>query len=416
MVIFHVTIENMKNIISIIKRNIHLTAFLAIFFLFAGCDSGRFEAEEVEILPEDSYTTTDKAYLVLNVRSTDGLKSLSDFEKIKSLRLILINEEGEIEENKLTEFDQMQTEEEFSISTYAGNKKIFLIANEKAVSEFYSEIEDFEIPEEYEFTDFLNSLSEQDEAEKILNSLVIKSDYEDSDKGIPQSSSYDVSISSGETKELTLYVVRTAIKVSFTFINHRSEEVQLNSVRLSSLADRVYLFGHVGEKDITKNGTYWVDWLQSVSSESQKHPEFDNNVNFNKEKDWISDYSVPVETHHSTIPFVETESPWKIDPQETVENQNPIPGLLKKGPFYFHESKNLSENSLSTQQYYITLNIEDGDNSFSISRQLPNAKALFRNSHLDIEVNLYKGATDIYAEIKAWKQEDEVFGIVEEEN
>lgn len=354
-----------------------------------------------------------KALLILKVRSGEDFPSLSENEKMHSLRVILLDDKGQPEQNEFYRFETSKVEEEISLMTIAGKKKVFLIANEMGVDSYYSELID---TGGKDFSEFLASVSSFGEnCEDILNSLVIYPNFKDNI--IPQTSCYEAELKTGDTQELTMHVVKAGIKVTFTFLNSRNEEVQLNQVRLSSFADRMYLMGHVGEKDYKKDGLYWVDWLCNVSKESQTHPDYDDNLDFNGKKGWITDYQLPEDTQHSMISFIETEEdPWKVDPQKTIENKDPELGELLKGPYYFSESSNILTSGTTQQQYYLSLNIQDKENNFTISRQLPNAKALFRNSHLDIEVNMAKGATDIYVEIKAWTQSEEVYGTVDEED
>ena len=371
-----------------------------------------------------------KACLIVRVRAAESYVSLSDNEKMHSLRVILLDEKGKVEQNEFLEFDKPEVEEEIALMTVAGNKIVFLIANEAAVSSYFSETN--ELDEALTFTAFLNGLSGYEgNCGDLLNSICFDPRFPRNPGDeclIPQTSCYSVKLKAGETQQKTMYVVKTAVKVNFTFNNYRNDPVGIKHVRISSFADITYLLGQVGSEDFTKDGEFWVDWLQETSFDSQSHPELEDNEDFNSSRGWILDYAVPQDVSHKMIDFIEGE-PWSVDPQQTIDNQQPQPGVLTKGPFYFPESKNLSSSG-DGQQYYLSLTIIDSsvssentgnpgvsaEKTFTISRAIPNAKGLFRNSHLDIEVNMSEGATDIYVEIKSWNQDSEVFGILEQEN
>lgn len=385
-------------------------ALFTLLFVAISCQNEELDSHQYQSELDNS------AFLILNVRSSENLNSLQDNEKMKSLRVILLGSTGRVENNEYFDFEAYKSEETLTLSTTKGKKTIFLIANEESVSSFSFDSGEYNgllESKEQTFSSFLAGLSDKDlNCNEILNSIIVTPDYT---KGILQSSSYEVDLKGGETKEMTLYVVKAAIKVTFTFKNSRDEEVKLNQVRISSLAKDLYLMGHVGSKDFTKEGQYWVDWLALTSADSQNYPEYDDNFDFHNQTGLITDYLIP-ETNHSMISFIEDNNPWIVPQQTTIENQNPEPGELPKGPYYFAESKNILNEETGVQQYYLSLNIQDGENNFTISRLLPNASALFRNSHVDIVVNMSKGATDIYVEIKSWAQLDEVYGTVDEEN
>lgn len=349
------------------------------------------------------------AVLTINVWSVDGEMPQSDLEKIYSLRLIILNDKGNMELSEYREFSEGKDKEEISVMAFPGKKKVFILANENSISEVYSE--SFETKPSSNLEEFFSALSSQEDCEGILNSLAFTPDYA---YPLPLSSVYDIELTGGETTRATMYVVKNAVKVTFNFLNNRNEPVILNQVTLSSVARDAFVWAQVDESEQTKNGIYWVDWLKEVSENSQLYPEYDSNLDFNTTTGWISNYSVP-SSQHSSVSFITDNLTWEVPAQTTIENQNPEPGELSMGPFYVAESKNIPSTSSLNQFYTLSLNIQDGDKSFNISRSLPNAKALFRNSHLDIDVNMSKGATDIYVEIKSWNQSDEVWGTLEQE-
>lgn len=408
----------------------YLKLIFAAVFLFltswslAGCSEEKISADKTV------NQGSRNACLIVKVRSGSPHVSLSDNEKMHSLRVLLLDEKGKVEENELLDFNSPEEEEEIMLMTVAGNKKVFLIANEASVESYNSEM--IELDKTLSFGELLNGLTDYSgNCIDLLNSLIFdpKFPLEPGYEGwIPQTSCYSVELKAGETQQKTMYLVRTAIKVNFTFKNYRNDQVALNQVRISSLANLTYLFGQVRNNDFTKDGEYWVDWLQTTSLGSQSHPELEGNEDYNNNRGWILDYQVPKDVTHGVIDFID-EIPWTIDPQQTLDSQQPEPSVLTMGPYYFSESRNLSISG-DRQQYYLSLIIVDKSQSdgnpgtpggteektFTISRVLPNAQSLFRNSQLDIEVNMSEGATDIYVEIKSWKQDTEVFGTLEQEN
>lgn len=414
----------MNNLLQYLKLIFPALFIISALFGLTGCVEEKIPADQTNIGEEGN------ACLIVKVRAAEPYVSLSDNEKMHTLRVILLDDKGKMEQNEFREFSSPEEEEEIMLMTVAGNKKVFLIANEEAVGSYFSET--IELDNSLTFPEFLNGLDGYEgNCGDLLNSLCFDPQFprEPGYQGrIPQTSCYSVELKAGETRRKTMFVVKTAVKVDFTFKNFRNDKVRLNQVRISSFADITYLLGQVGNGDFTKDGEYWVDWLQKTSLDSQSYPEYEENEDFNTARGWISDYRVPEDASHSLINFI-TGGSWEIEPQKTIDSQQPEPTVLYKGPYYFPESKNLSSSG-NQQQYYLSLTIVDSSQSsenpgspgaaeektFTISRGLPNAKGLFRNSHLDIEVNMSEGATDIYVEIKSWNQGTEVFGALEQEN
>ena len=183
-----------------------------------------------ESLPD----TTDAA-LYLNIATLEQTKSgvveLPDNEKMHSVRVVVLHENGTVEHNRHYSLEGAQ-EKKYIILKVSPNekKKIFLFANEENVSV----MEDV-TGENQTLTDFFNSYNENSSGfADAVNGLYFAPDYSGG-KPIPMSSMYEIDFTEGKV-EKTFYVVRVATKFTVNFMNWRNEEVTVTSFTLASHA------------------------------------------------------------------------------------------------------------------------------------------------------------------------------------
>ena len=93
------------------------------------------------------------------------------------------------------------------------------------------------------------------------------------------------------------------------------------------------------------------------------------------------------------------------------ENNGETPGTLNLGPFYVPESRNeityedAEKNKVTEQQYRFTLKLDDTKTDATapdFDLVIENLKALFRNTHVIININMTEGDVKVYAEIQDW--------------
>lgn len=141
---------------------------------------------------------------------------------------------------------------------------------------------------------------------------------------------------------------------------------------------------------------FWVDWMKKVADESQKHPE---DVTLADRRGWIQDYDIPSgQTHEAVI----VRSPTLVPGLTYHVNEAPTPGEKMFPVFYLPESKNLKDGTqeYGEQAYTMTLHLTEknleGETGASeekevlFTRLFPNLKALFRNTHILVDVTFWE--------------------------
>lgn len=331
-------------------------------------------------------------------------------EMMHSLRIVMLDENGDVEYNNMLNFDEPQITYDTHIFTYAGHKKLFFIANESSVNYITG-------PETTaSLTAFLEGYEKGDPGFADAVSALYFS--LDTSKPLPLTAEYDIDPTIGQ-EDFEFWLVRAATKYSIHFENSRSEAVFLNELSISYFAEANYLIPHVGTKTI--DGEFWIDWLHKISDASNEDPNNTNpgNTSFNNTHGWITDYWLPTNINEKVVFTPITGANYQIDEIQSAAGQEPTPGTLDLGPFYAPESKNLIDpnNLTGNQQYTLTLKLTDniGKKEVVQSRILPNLNALFRNTHLVINVTMSEGYMHIYAEIRKWEMRTDVYGTLTEE-
>lgn len=372
----------------------------------------------------DNYPVEDEApnadpngaTLVLKVGLATPTRAEDDIERMHSLRVVLLDDQGTVEYNDyinsssrpdlfdskndgtgLTEFDYSQYQ---YIRTKPGKKKIFLIANEESVGSVQSANGGFN-----SLADALASKQIGDSGfEGFANSIYFKPDFS---KNLVISSMYEFEIPKEvlETEdhryipEQTFWLVRAAAKFQFFFENHRYNPVTIDNLTISSVADDTYLMGHVGETDYEKAGKYWVDWLKEVSDETTNNPDNPENDRINTQYGWLTDYTIPQTAHNQlNVKNAITGNNWIIN--RYADNAKPwtLP------PVYCSESRNISGNA---QNYTLTITLTDDNDgktqTFNVDLDLP---ALFRNTSVRVKIALY-GDSQLQVDVMltAWDEQ-----------
>lgn len=332
------------------------------------------------------------ALMLLHVESASSRAETSTpaNEMMHTLRMLILDAEtGNVERNFIAVLDGGTAEytTPYMIPVKPGEKKIYLIANEASVN-YHTAGGSKPLP------DLLRSADIGTQAfGNTLDAIVFTPDFT---KHIPLTSMYEVTLGPGIT-DLTLYVVRAATKFDIRFANKRHSDVAVKSLAINSVAADSYLMGHVNEADYTKDGEYWVEWLRKISDASQTPPNNTDpgNPEFNKAKGWIKDYDIPSDAHAAyTAP---------ADALPTVAGlgtPDGIPGTASMPTIYFPESKNAPDNN-GTQKYAIDLELLEDGATATVRRtlELTNLEALFRNTHMVVDITFDGTETDVNVEI-----------------
>lgn len=360
---------------SIIHSIVVCLAAFALPFMVA-CSSRE------ESLPEE----ISEAILYLNIEPVGltraGTATLPDNEKMHSVRVIVLHENGTVEHNKFYSLDGAQVQRAILLKvTPDEKKKIYLFANEESVSAVEG-VADVNSTLSAFFHTYVEGMSGFEDA---VNGLYFAPDYS-AGKPIPMSSMYEIDFPEKGNFDGVFYVVRVATKFTVNFKNWRGEEVTVENFTIASHADKNFLMAHVNSYPDTQNPETnqpyptWIDWLKAVSDASNE----DSDAATNR-FGWLTDYRLP----EQTTAKVYTHEGLKIGkPTVNIENpDNSEPGVANVVPvFYLPESKNLKAGA-TEQEYILTIKIAGRAEPFVC--KLDKLKALFRNTHLVVNITMY---------------------------
>lgn len=336
-----------------------------------------------ESLPEE----ISEAILHLNVepigQTRAGTATLPDNEKMHSVRVIVLHNDGKVEHNRHFSLENALAEKTILLKvTPNEKKKIFLFANEKSVSS----VEGVTVEGENKtLTAFFNSYTEgMSGFEDEVNELYFAPDYS-VEEPIPMSSMYEIDFKEGR-EDYKFYLVRVATKFTVNFFNWRGEEVTVENFSIESHADKNFLMAHVNSYPDTQNPETnqkyptWIDWLKAVSDASN----VDSDAATNR-FGWLTDYELP---EQSTATIYTHGKVTVGKPTVDIDNpDNSKPGVASVVPvFYLPESKNLKAGA-TEQKYTLRINIAGRAEPFVC--KLDKLKALFRNTHLVVNITMY---------------------------
>lgn len=361
--------------------------------LMVACSS-----QEESLLEEISEAT-----LYLNIEPVGltraGIATLPDNEKMHNVRVIVLHENGTVEHNRYYALEGSQVQKFILLKvTPNEKKKIYLFANEESVSAMESVA-----GVNSTLTAFFNNYTEgMPGFEAAVSNLYFAPDYSGG-KPIPMSSMYEINFPEKGNFDGTFYVIRVATKFMVNFMNWRGEEVIVENFTIANHADKNFLMAHVNDSEQNEelfNGKTWIDWLKEVSDASSE----DDDYATTEAAGWLKDYELPEQadkektyTHGRVtvgLPTVDIDNP-----------NNSKPGVAKNIPvFYLPESKSPKAGATDgEQEYTLTIKINGRDEPFVC--KLPNLKALFRNTHVVVDITMYNSNEIIvdvipYSEVK----------------
>lgn len=364
-------------------------------------------------------------------------------EAVRSLRVIIIDESGCLEVNERVPLSAP----EYIAKTFnyifvrplkQGNKRVFLIANEESVKEVYltgstenapstslrTMLDNFKIDSGGSADYTGNAFAD------VLNRVYFKNDYSQMMSGntiaLPYSAYYEVAMSPGALDEPAqmeqpMYLVPVAAKFDFVFTNYRKYDAYVDDIIISSLNSHNYLNAQLDNSEKRRkllDGTdnvWWIDWLEACTREAQKA---DNPNLFNDLWGWIAKYRMPVpDEQMEELSLNKDNEVWML--RKIVDMSDP--DKMSLGPYYVPESLNIPEGPAG-QSYSLTFKVHDrtGENEYTEVTTLPDnkietLKALFRATHVIINVEFYERRTEIYVEIAPWT-EKKFWGFVQQDD
>lgn len=338
--------------------------------------------------------------------------SIPERERIEKLRIIVINKSNnEVEHNQLHEFPNREGST-YDIEVEKNSTKIvyFLANAENLGISFPKEGDIYDLEDEIIEEDKEDLIESQSETNVALFNQEIETLPEDK---LPYTSKYVIEVNDKDITE-TCYIAIAAVKFDIIFYNHTNEDIKVNSLKISSIADRSFLFPHLN------NENAWNDWIKSVISFSGKY---------------ITEYSVPEDAmHNDFIVPIGQSSVTDIEGVDNVVNndsnidsnilsftvtkkENENAGSYLIPTFYCHESKN--DEFTVEQHYVIQFEIENNPFLAEIKMNDNFLKSLIRSTHVKISININSLTQEdknvnIYGEIIDWGWVDEVTGGIEE--
>lgn len=358
-----------------LKRLIYGAAF-ALGGLLAGSCAHRDDPDGPDpALPEGS------VYLTLHVRALDDAPPSSakapvyeendtnkfqlpatEYEKIHTLRVILVHPDGKVEENRRIMIPSNGIAIDYSDLTFTvkggEKKKVYLFANEGAVDyDFNAILKDAPFP-----TNEVENITLSTNADGILID-----NSGDTKTYIPMSEVFEVNITDKELYQTaSLFVTRAAVKFSFEVKGKpdlpESSSLYVSSVSITGMSDREYL--------LPRNTVYKPAKYEKSS--------------YTFGGRFITSYETPAETvlNPYTFSMVKTDLP--VRPSE---NKTYTPYI------YFPESSDTS--------YDVTIDFQGGSvllPDFKETVTLPNLPSLPRNTHVKIVITMTK-PTEVAMEV-----------------
>ena len=387
-----------------IIHSIALCLTISLLSLMMACDSREGALQD--------NATDGVLYLNIAAMKQTRATALSDNEKMHSVRVVILRQNGTVEHNRFYTLEGAQAQHDVLLKVVPSEtKKIFLIANEESVAEVEG-ISNGTTGEKQSLTGFFETYTAGAPGfEAAVNNLHFAPDYSDG-KPIPMSSVYDVDVPARGVVEKTFYVVRVATKFIVNFNNWRQgEQVTVSSFSISGHADKNYLMAHVNDSEQNRQlfkGKSWIEWLKEVADASSE----DDSYATTEAAGWLKDYDLPEQADRGltyTYAGPLTMGPPHIDIDYP---DNSRPGVPAQTPvFYLPESKNLKtgEAANGEQEYTLTVNIAGKADAFVCP--LPNLKALFRNTC--VVVNVTMGNTGIEVDVIPYSEVtlDPIFGL-----
>lgn len=382
--------------------------------------------------------------LTINVLGASVSTSSEDkVEKIRSLRIIIIDSEGNLEVNETanlgnSEYIASNFSYTFKKALNGHDKHIYLIGNEESVGKI-GITDNSELPENLPLgsltgvLDYFISGSEINNVragkifEKVLNSIYYENNYEevsdeitgetvkvtdDNSIYLPYSAYYELGKNELGFSRLNnpLFLVPIATKIDFDVVSYRSHDTEIRDIVVCDLNKTNFINAQLREKEKIRihedKKLWWVDWLEVCSRNSHTAEDLEE---FNNKWGWIEEYYIPFNEAPSPKSLhsdTENAEDWFIS--RMIDKNNP--DRIHLGPFYLPESLN-SEYSLTFRVY----DTSSKEETILEGYKLDTVKAFFRNTHIIIQVELYEKAMDIYAEIVPWTKK--VFiGYVQQED
>lgn len=363
---------------------IHIAYLCLTFFLLASCN------KQEDAVPQDEGMVTLSISAAMASRTTyTGDVNRTYAELMHTLRIIIFDGNGNVEHNRLYEFEKglFDTENHIFIVKANETKTIYLLAN----------CESFATIKSGNITIAQLDALELEERDGILQSQGTSPDKgEGTIKVLPATAKYSIQVGKQSQTE-TLYVVHAANKISFEFTNESGQEITISEWRLTPIAQNSYLIPHITDEN--ENTPEEDRWYSKVLAQYK-------NADLSGDDEGVTNYDIPNDANQDTF-NEELEKGIKIAAGESATLYS------ASEPFYLHESKAKENPETEQQQYTVSCVINDR----VYDAVLPNLPSLFRGTYIKIKATIKsldeEEGHDPFGIIINWQPGDEVEGVLE---
>lgn len=411
----------MKRVIKIIMLSI---GWVFACWMLSACSSAM---EEPDNGISDGSTATLTIHTAVPGAGTRA-DDIPEREKIDDLRIIVVDKETNIVDyNRLHRFPYRDGST-YTIGLDKGGKKyLYLLANTEDL--------DLDIPFKGEDWDyavddyFINPLPDgrlpftsqyevevaEEEEEDTAGDETTEGDAPADGDGTTEGDTPadDDGTTGGDTTEdvvpeipedYTCYIAIAAVKFSFTFTNGTKNDIVVSDFKISSIADRSYLFPHNED---------WDEWVENVTGDGAK--------------EYFTKYEIPSKTEHKEY-IVPIPSSGNEGESEAGTGTSASSFTVPTGDnntytipdFYCHESKYLPYPDVTEQHYTIHFSIDGKSYDAEIKDNTGALKSLIRSTHVivNIEINKLAGSDDrqivVWGKITDWTTDTAIEGGLEE--
>ena len=401
----------MKRVFKIIMLSI---GWVFACWMLSACSSAM---EEPDNGISNGSTATLTIHTAVPGAGTRADDNIPEREKIDRLRIIVVDEETNIVDyNRLHSFPYRDGST-YTIGLDKGGKKLlYLLANTEDLSglvipsegkTWKDAVDDYVITslpdDRLPFTSkYEVEVAEEEEEDTAGGETTDGDTPTDGDGATEGDAPADVVPEIPE--DYTCYIAIAAVKFSFTFTNNTGQEITVSDFKISSIADRSYLFPHNKE---------WDEWVENVTGDGAK--------------EYFTNYeipSIPSKTEHKEyiVPILSSGNEGESEAGTGTStssftvptgdnNTYPIPD------FYCHESKHiLPFPDAKDQQYFIQFTI--GGKEYEA--EIRGLKSLIRSTHVIVNIKINKLSEDethdivVWGKIIGWKDLEPVEGGLEE--
>lgn len=351
--------------------------------LMPACSSAIEEPENGGGSDGSTVTLTIQAAVPGTTTRADA--TIPEREQIEKLRIIVVDEAtNKVEYNSLEDFPNRDGSSYNIEVTKNGTKQVYFLANTEGLN--------LSLPGKGQ------TWNETAVDDYVLNPLP--------EGRLPFTSKYEIEVEE-EDVAATCYIAIAAIKFSLDFTNKTESNIEVKSLKISSIADCSFLLPHLDSKED------WDEWITSVTS------------NDNDPKPYITAYSIPTDTQHQEFEVKANKTATETDDGNGTDDAT---GNTSDGSsftvatnetytfdsFYCHESKFILQGE--TEQYY-SIQFEIGDKTYY--GVIEGLESLIRSTHVIIHININKlddnpGNIVVWGTITPWTEDPAVEGGLEE--